>query len=181
MKVSAIIAAAGLIAPAFAVGEKGPVGPGYQVGPGGPEGPKPPQGPEEPKPPQGPGGPPKPPQGPGGPPKPPAGPEGPNGKKLVTAKELIKDVKLENLLAGSQKLQDIADANGGNRAFGGGGHNATVDWLYTELKKTGYYDVQKQPFVELFTAATVDFSAGGTEYDAAYMVCGIRLISIVLF
>lgn len=93
------------------------------------------------------------------------------GKKLVTPKELIKDVKLKDLLAGSQKLQDIADANGGNRAFGGGGHNATVDWLYNTLKKTGYYNVVKQPFVELFTAATIDFSANGVDYEASYMVC----------
>jgi hypothetical protein len=110
-----------------------------------------------------------------------AGPKGDKGKKLVTPKELIKQVKLKDLLAGSQKLQDIADANGGNRAFGGGGHNATVNWLYSELKKTGYYNVKKQPFVELFTAATIDFSADGTEYDAYYMVCEIRLTSIALF
>jgi hypothetical protein len=109
------------------------------------------------------------------------GPKGDKGKKLVTPRELIKQVKLKDLLAGSQKLQDIADANGGNRAFGGGGHNATVNWLYSELKKTGYYNVKKQPFVELFTAATVEFSAGGTEYDAYYMVCEIRFTSVTLF
>ncbi|KAJ4352337.1 Leucyl aminopeptidase yscIV [Didymosphaeria variabile] len=97
---------------------------------------------------------------------------GDKGKKLVTPRELINQVKLKDLLAGSQKLQDFADANGGNRAFGGGGHNATVNWLYSELKKTGYYNVVKQPFVELFTAATIDFSAGGTEYDAFYMTYG---------
>lgn len=92
------------------------------------------------------------------------------GKKLVTPKELVKDVKLKDLLAGSRKLQEIADANGGNRAFGGGGHNATVDWLYKTLKATGYYNVEKQAFVELFTAATIGFEANGEEYPAAYMV-----------
>lgn len=92
------------------------------------------------------------------------------GGKLVSPKELIKLIKLEDLLDGSQKLQDIADANGGNRAFGGAGHNATVDWIYNTLKKTGFYDVSKQSFVELFSAANVDFSAGGTEYVADYMV-----------
>jgi len=44
--------------------------------------------------------------------------------KFVTPKELIKDVKLKNLIKGSEKLQRIADKYGGNRAFGGGGHNA---------------------------------------------------------
>lgn len=102
---------------------------------------------------------------------------GDKNKKLVTPKELVKQIKLKDLLAGSQKLQDIADANGGNRAFGGAGHNATVNWLYSELKKTGYYNVEKQPFVELFTAATIDFKAGGNEYDAFYMVRGHSLTS----
>lgn len=92
------------------------------------------------------------------------------GQKLVSPKELIKQIKLEDLLAGSQQLQDFADANGGNRAFGGPGHNATVNWLYKTLKKTGYYDVSLQPFVELFSSATVSFTVGGTEYPAAYMV-----------
>lgn len=96
---------------------------------------------------------------------------GDKGKKLVTQKQLVKDVKLKDLLAGSRKLQDIADKNGGNRAFGGGGHNATVDYLYKTLKATGYYNVKKQAFVELFTAATVGFEAGGEDYTAAYMVC----------
>lgn len=93
-------------------------------------------------------------------------------KKLVSPKELQKLVTLKDLMAGSQKLQDFADANGGNRAFGGGGHNATVDWLYKELKKTGYYNVYKQPFVELFTAATVVTSANGEAFEGEYMTYG---------
>ena len=44
--------------------------------------------------------------------------------KFVTQTDLIKDVKLKNLIKGSEKLQRIADKHGGNRAFGGGGHNA---------------------------------------------------------
>ncbi|KAF1993513.1 Zn-dependent exopeptidase [Amniculicola lignicola CBS 123094] len=92
-------------------------------------------------------------------------------KKRVTQKALIKDITLKDLLAGSQKLQDFADANGGNRAFGGGGHNATVDWLYKTLKKYDY-NVYKQPFVELFSAATVNLSVSGTTYAAEYMTYG---------
>lgn len=93
-------------------------------------------------------------------------------KKLVSSKELQKLVTLKDLLAGAQKLQDFADANGGNRAFGGGGHNATTDWLYKELKKTGYYNVFKQPFVEVFTAATVVTSANGEVFEGEYMTYG---------
>jgi hypothetical protein len=44
--------------------------------------------------------------------------------KYVKPEALINDIKLENLLKGSGKLQEFADQNGGNRAFGGGGHNA---------------------------------------------------------
>jgi Zn-dependent M28 family amino/carboxypeptidase len=98
------------------------------------------------------------------------GPKGP--KKHVSSKELQKLVKLDDLLAGAQTLQDIADAHGGNRAFGGGGHNATVDYLVKELEATGYYDVYKQPFVELFTAATVESSAGGEPFQGEYMTYG---------
>ncbi|KAI8942616.1 hypothetical protein NX059_000669 [Plenodomus lindquistii] len=96
----------------------------------------------------------------------------PDHKKLVSPKELIKKIKLDDLLAGSQKLQDIADANDGNRAFGGAGHNATTEWLYQTLLKTGYYDVYKQPFVELFTAATVRTTVAGAEIAADYLTFG---------
>lgn len=91
-------------------------------------------------------------------------------KKLVSSKALMKDVKLKDLMAGSQKLQDFADANGGNRAFGGAGHNATVDWLFDTLTETGYYDVYKDEFVELFSSAIVSASAAGEEFEAAFMV-----------
>jgi Zn-dependent M28 family amino/carboxypeptidase len=99
-------------------------------------------------------------------------PPPPAEKPLVSTSELIKDVKLEDLLAGSQKLQDIADANGGNRAFGGGGHNATTEWLYQTLLETGAYDVYKQPFVELFTAATTKFTAAGEDVKVEYLTYG---------
>jgi len=147
--------AAALAAPALAQ---------YGVAPPHPAGPKPPVKPSgAPNPPTGP----QPPVGP----KPPVVPP-PSEKPLVSEAALIKDVKLEDLLAGSQKLQDIADANGGNRAFGGGGHNATTEWLYQTLLATGAYDVYKQPFVELFTAATTSFSANGEAVPVEYLTYG---------
>lgn len=94
------------------------------------------------------------------------------GKKLVSPAALEKLINIKDLLAGSQKLQDFADENGGNRAFGGAGHNATVDYLYNTLKATKYYDVSKQAFVELFSSATVELTAGGAEYVASYMTYG---------
>ncbi|KAK8016950.1 hypothetical protein PG993_015139 [Apiospora rasikravindrae] len=83
-------------------------------------------------------------------------------KPYVTSEALQGLVRLEDLLAGSQTLQDIADAHGGNRAFGGGGHNATVDWLYDTLAATGYFDVVKQPFVELFSAGSATLSSSSS-------------------
>jgi Zn-dependent M28 family amino/carboxypeptidase len=91
---------------------------------------------------------------------------------LVSVSELIKDVNIEDLLAGSRQLQKFADENGGNRAFGGAGHNATTEWIYQTLLETGAYDVYKQPFVELFTAATVKFTAGGQDTKAEYLTYG---------
>ncbi|KAF1923881.1 Zn-dependent exopeptidase [Didymella exigua CBS 183.55] len=94
--------------------------------------------------------------------------------KFVNQKDLIKDVKLKNLIKGSEKLQRMADKYGGNRAFGGGGHNATTEWLYDSLKKYGddYWEVYKQPFVELFTAATVKLTVAGADTQADYLTYG---------
>ncbi|KAF2738950.1 Zn-dependent exopeptidase [Polyplosphaeria fusca] len=93
-------------------------------------------------------------------------------KPDVTSEALQELITIEDLMAGSQDLQDIADANGGNRAFGGAGHNATVDYLVKTLEETGGYEVSTQAFVELFSAATVELSVGGTEYAGSYMTYG---------
>ncbi|KAH6988117.1 hypothetical protein BKA56DRAFT_630062 [Ilyonectria sp. MPI-CAGE-AT-0026] len=90
-------------------------------------------------------------------------------KTYVTSDKLQKEIKLKNLLAGSQKLQDFADANGGNRVFGSGGHNATVDYLYKTLKSTGYYNVVKQPFTELYSAGTSTILIDGAEIESGIM------------
>lgn len=92
-------------------------------------------------------------------------PKGKNCTKYVSSKKLQKLINIEDLLSGSQKLQDFADANGGNRVFGSGGHNATVDWLVETLEATGYYDVEKQPFTELYAEADGTFSYGGNEIE----------------
>ncbi|KAG9252135.1 uncharacterized protein F5Z01DRAFT_676373 [Emericellopsis atlantica] len=88
-------------------------------------------------------------------------------KGWVDSEKLQALINLEDLLAGSQKLQDFADANGGNRAFGGGGHNATVDWLYDSLDSLDYYDVVKQPFTELFARAEGVLTVAGEEVDSS--------------
>ena len=90
-------------------------------------------------------------------------------KELVTSEKLQELITTEDLVAGSQVLQDLADAHGGNRAFGGGGHNATADYLYETLNALdGYYDVFKQPFTELYFAGTAELAVvGGEKYPAS--------------
>ncbi|KAJ3549268.1 hypothetical protein NM208_g587 [Fusarium decemcellulare] len=90
-------------------------------------------------------------------------------KPLVDSKKLQKLINIDGLIAGSQKLQDFADANGGNRAFGSSGHNATVDWLYDTLKATGYYDVVKQPFTEIYAQGTAALKVDGEDVAANIM------------
>ncbi|KAK3356860.1 hypothetical protein B0T25DRAFT_140610 [Lasiosphaeria hispida] len=90
-------------------------------------------------------------------------------KPLVTSERLQKHISLDNLLAGSQKLQDVANAHGGNRAFGSGGHNATVDYLYDTLSALDYYTVTKQPFTEIFSDGSATLSVNGKEIRADTM------------
>ncbi|KAL4785039.1 hypothetical protein BJX76DRAFT_195828 [Aspergillus varians] len=89
------------------------------------------------------------------------------GKPPVTPESLQKLVRLEELLEGSQQLQDFADAHPqGNRVFGGPAHNDTVNWLYRELKRTGHYHVWKQPQVHLYSNAEESLTANGESYEA---------------
>ncbi|KAM0421478.1 hypothetical protein ACHAPT_010651 [Fusarium lateritium] len=90
-------------------------------------------------------------------------------KPLVNSQQLQKLINIDGLLAGSQKLQDFADANGGNRAFGSGGHNATVDYLYNTLKGLGTYDVVKQPFTEIYSQGTASLKVNGEDVEASIM------------
>jgi Zn-dependent M28 family amino/carboxypeptidase len=88
---------------------------------------------------------------------------------LVSSEALQELITLEDLLAGSQKLQDLAEANDGNRAFGSPGHDATVDYLYSTLSSLDYYDVTKHEFVELFSSGRASLSAGGVRYNPGLM------------
>ena len=99
--------------------------------------------------------------------------ESPNSHPLfhahVSSERLQQLIKIEDLLAGSQKLQDFADANGDNRALDGVNHNATVDYLYDTLTALDYYDVYKQEFVEPFPGGSTNLSANGVDYEPSIM------------
>ncbi|KAL4995486.1 hypothetical protein BDV10DRAFT_174597 [Aspergillus recurvatus] len=91
-------------------------------------------------------------------------------KPLVTPEALQDLITLDDLLAGSQQLQDFAYAYPErNRVFGGRAHNDTVNWLYRELKRTGYYDVYKQPQVHLYSNAEESLTVNGEAIEATTM------------
>ncbi|EAW12353.1 M28 family metallopeptidase [Aspergillus clavatus NRRL 1] len=100
----------------------------------------------------------------------PGGPGG-HGRKLpVNPKTFPNEIRLKDLLHGSQKLEDFAYAYPErNRVFGGQAHLDTVNYLYRELKKTGYYDVYKQPQVHQWTRADQSLTLGGDSIQASTM------------
>lgn len=53
-----------------------------------------------------------------------------------------------------QTLNDIAYANGGNRAFGHPGYTASVDFIYNQVSKLDGFTAWKQDFPALFTNTT---------------------------
>jgi aminopeptidase S len=77
----------------------------------------------------------------------------------VAASELqpalaVPDIPVANVQAHLAELQNIAESNGGNRAHGRPGYQASVDWLKSELDQAGY-----QTRVQEFT------HNGATGYD----------------
>jgi len=87
----------------------------------------------------------------------------------VTSEALQSHISTDDLLKGAQQLQDFADANGGNRVFGSPAHNATVNWLADTLKATGYYDVELQPFVALFSGGSSELTVAGEAVESALL------------
>ncbi|KAH4041341.1 peptide hydrolase [Parastagonospora nodorum] len=91
-------------------------------------------------------------------------------KPAVDATLLKADITKANLLAGAQKVQDIAYATKDrNRFIGTAGHNATVEWLKQELEALdGYYNVTLQTYFEVVQLnGTINaFSINGTAAPA---------------
>lgn len=73
----------------------------------------------------------------------------------VFSKLLVKQVKGTNVKKHLDALQAIADANGGNRAAGTSGYNASRDYVANKLKKAGYkVTIQPINFVESWSENT---------------------------
>ncbi|KAF2710999.1 putative aminopeptidase Y [Pleomassaria siparia CBS 279.74] len=79
---------------------------------------------------------------------PPHGNETSNHKPLVDSKALQASITADALVNGSQTLLDFAYSfPDRNRLIGGGGHNATVEYLVSTLESLdGYYTVETQAF-----------------------------------
>lgn len=61
-------------------------------------------------------------------------------------------ITVEGILTHLRALQDIANANGGNRADGTPGFNASVDYVAKALRDKGF-DVQTPQFDRLYTVS----------------------------
>jgi Zn-dependent M28 family amino/carboxypeptidase len=82
------------------------------------------------------------------------------------AATLQKRVSADAMMAHMTKLQEIADANDGNRALGTKGYDASVDYVANTLRDKGF-DVQTPEFeVRLPYADKPALSVGGSTIDA---------------
>ena len=61
------------------------------------------------------------------------------------SEDLREAVTLSGIRAHQQALQNIATMNGGNRASGSAGYEASVDYVMNRLERAGY-DPQVQEF-----------------------------------
>jgi hypothetical protein len=76
-----------------------------------------------------------------------------------------------NLLERAKTLESFAYVTPErNRAFGGTAHNHTVDYIYNTINAfSDYFTVEKQQFVELYSAGNASFIVGGKEQGATLM------------
>ena len=68
---------------------------------------------------------------------------------------LAKKVTVDRMMTHLRALQNIANANGGNRADGTPGFNASVDYVAKALQDKGF-DVQTPQFDRLYTLSMGD-------------------------
>src|ERR1700758_1962252 len=77
------------------------------------------------------------------------------------AQSMRQKVGTEAMFEHLQKLQQIADANGGNRAVGSPGYDASVDYIVNTLRDKGF-DVQTPEFdFRQFDAGPVSLAVSG--------------------
>lgn len=88
--------------------------------------------------------------------------------KLDSAK-FQADIKIENLMKHLQTFNDIAYANGGNRAFGLPGSEKTIEYIYNAVSGINGTRAWKQEFTALFAQVqSLSIKFDGVEIGPAY-------------
>jgi len=91
---------------------------------------------------------------------------GPSPAATQFAEQLAERIRGEALVGHLRKLQQIADENGGNRALGSPGYDASVDYVAGALRDKGF-DVQTPEFeVRLPYADEPELTVGGAKVEA---------------
>jgi len=89
-----------------------------------------------------------------------------NNSAAEYAKDLQSKVTLDATMAHLQKLQDIADANGGTRVAGSPGYDASVEYVAKTLRDKGF-DVETPEFsMPLFSVGKESLSVNGQPFEA---------------
>lgn len=85
------------------------------------------------------------------------------------AKDVSSRISIDATMAHLQRLQDIADANGGNRAAGTPGFEQSVQYVADTLRDKGF-DVSTPAFeLNLFRPVRASLTVGGKPIQAAVM------------
>ncbi len=88
------------------------------------------------------------------------------GAAAEFASGLQKQVTVDDMLTHLNKLQDIANANDGNRAVGSPGYQASVDYVAEMLRSKGF-DVTTPEFsARVFKSEKPVLKVGGTVFEA---------------
>ena len=86
-----------------------------------------------------------------------------------SAEKLQKAVKTDNVVEHLEELQEIAEANGGNRASGSPGYEAAAQYVEEQLRKAGYDPERQyfdyQQFVENSPSELQQLSPVATTYE----------------
>ncbi|KAH8171556.1 peptidase family m28 domain-containing protein [Sarocladium implicatum] len=90
-------------------------------------------------------------------------------KPKIDSAKLQADITIENLMKNLEVLNDIAYANGGNRAFGLPGSEKTVDYIFDRVSGVEGTKAWKQEFGALFAQVqSLKIEFGGEEIGPAY-------------
>ncbi|KAJ3565250.1 hypothetical protein NP233_g7753 [Leucocoprinus birnbaumii] len=94
-------------------------------------------------------------------------------KLLITSEAYQSTITEQNLLEHAENLVQFSQIGGANtRVAGSVGHNATVDYIKSQLDATEFYDTYIQPFTYTYSRGNATLSVGSTIYKAGYFSYG---------